>query len=204
LHPALLQERGATYQLVIWKSGMKLKTIASAILDNTINILAVLAALLMAFLMLAVCGDVVMRYVFSRPLIWVTEVTEYSLLWITFLGAAWVLRKKGHVIMDLVLGQLKPGARTTANIFTSLIGSAVCLLVTWYGVKVTLDYFHRNLIMSTILSPPAYILFTVIPLGGLILSLQFLRMTYGFIKELKALTYPEHPEKGNQSDYEVS
>lgn len=159
--------------------------IVNSVIDRIIDVMAYIAVLLLAFIMLAVCADVVMRYFFSRPMIWVTEVTEYSLLWITFLGTSWVLKRKAHVIMDLAIGKLEPRARNIIAIFTSLVGMAVCLLVTWYGVKVTVDAIDRNLLMSTILSPPAYILYIIIPIGSFLLAIQFLRMILGFINAVK-------------------
>ena len=167
---------------------MKLLTKANTTFDYIIYIFAIFAALLLAFIMLSVCSDVVMRYFLSKPMMWVTEVTEYCLLWITFLGTAWVLRREGHVVMDLAIGQLKPEARATVSIITSVIGAAVCLLLTWYGVKVTLDVFHRNLLLSTILTPPAFILFAIIPVGSLLLSIQFIIRTHGFINSRRALS----------------
>ena len=44
-----------------------------------------------------------MRYFLNRPLVWVLELTEYALLWVTFLGAAWLLRQGGHVQVDVIV-----------------------------------------------------------------------------------------------------
>ena len=167
---------------------MKLPTKAGTSFDYTIYILAIIAAFLLAFIMLSVCGDVFMRYFLSKPMLWVTEITEYCLLWITFLSTAWVLKKEGHVVMDLAVERLKPENRAMASIITSVVGTVVCLLLTWYGVKVTLDVFYRGLLLSTILTPPAFILFAIIPLGSLLLSIQFMRRTGGFIISWRALS----------------
>lgn len=163
---------------------MKLVTKANAAFDRIIHILAILAAFLLAFIMLAVCSDVIMRYFFSRPMFWVTEVTEYCLLWVTFLATAWVLSRDNHVVMDLVIGHMKPEIRATMGIITSIIGIAICLLVTWYGAKVTLDVFRRDLLLSTVLTPPAYILFIIIPVGSLLLTIQFIRRAFHYVEGL--------------------
>ena len=163
---------------------MKLLTKANTAFDRINHILAILAAFLLAFIMLSVCSDVIMRYFFSRPMFWVTEVTEYCLLWVTFLATAWVLSRDNHVVMDLVIGHMKPEMRARIGIMTSIIGFAVCLLVTWYGVKVTLDVFQRDLLLSTVLTPPAYMLFIIIPIGSFLLTIQFIRRAFQSIKEL--------------------
>ncbi|MDO9123804.1 MAG: TRAP transporter small permease subunit, partial [Deltaproteobacteria bacterium] len=49
-----------------------------------------IASLMMAGLVVIVCIDLALRYFFNAPLLWGTEVTEIFLLYITFLGTAWV------------------------------------------------------------------------------------------------------------------
>jgi len=161
---------------------MKLQTKAGTAFDRINHILAILAAFLLAFIMLSVCSDVIMRYFFSRPMLWVTEVTEYCLLWVTFLATAWVLSRDNHVVMDLVIGHMKPEIRARMGIMTSIIGIAICLLITWYGAKVTLDVFQRDLLLSTVLTPPAYILFIIIPIGSFLLTIQFIRRAFHYIQ----------------------
>ena len=69
--------------------------------DWIIGFLAFLAATLIILVMLLVGMEIVLRYGGS-PMAWAFEVTEYCLLFITFLGTAWVLRNERHVTMDLV------------------------------------------------------------------------------------------------------
>ena len=160
---------------------MKLLGKTSAIFDSTIGIFAIFAAVLLAFIMLSVCTEVVTRYFLGRPLIWVIEVTEFVLVWITFLGAAWVLKREAHVVMDIVLVRLEPRTQALVNIITSVIGVAICLVLTGYGAFVTWDLYQREQFLPTILRPPSHILFAIIPIGSFLLFIQFLRRTYGYI-----------------------
>jgi C4-dicarboxylate transporter DctQ subunit len=162
---------------------MRLGTIFNKSLDFIIDALAYVAAFLLAFVMVVICIDVVLRYFFLSSMMWVTEVTEYSLLWITFLGTAWLLRKKGHVIMDLVVNKIKPEHQAILNIIMSIIGIIVCLFLTIYGIKVILDVFNRQLLLSTLLTPPAWIVFIIIPIGSFLLTVQFIRMTVGYFRQ---------------------
>jgi C4-dicarboxylate transporter DctQ subunit len=162
---------------------MRLVTTTNTVIDYIINIFAIFAAFLLAFIMVSICIDIVMRYFLTRPMMWVAEVTEYCMIWVTFLGTAWVLKKKGHVIMDLALNKLKPEHQVILNIITSIVGAAVCLVVTWYGIKVILDVIDRELLLATILTPPAYIVFIIIPIGSLLLAIQFVRMVFDFLKQ---------------------
>ncbi len=167
---------------------MKLITKATTIFDRTISLLAVLTAVLIIFLMLGITTDVTLRSLIDRSIFWMLEVTEYSLLYITFLGATWVLQKDGHVRMDLVLSKLKPGTQAVMNIITSTFSAIMCLLVTWYGMEVVWRNFQSGEYYSTELEPPRFLILLIIPLGSFLLSIQFLRKVYGYLGRWRAST----------------
>jgi TRAP-type C4-dicarboxylate transport system permease small subunit len=136
--------------------------------------------------MLVVCADVFLRYFFNRPMFWVLESTQFALVFITFLGAAWVLKNDGHVRMDIVISRFSQRTQDRINIVTSILCAVACLVVTWYGVKVWWDYFQINYLYAGSLVIPAYYLEAVIPIGGFLLFIQFLRKAYGYLGKLKA------------------
>ena len=155
------------------------------ILDRTIDSLAVFAQVLVVLVMLVVCADVILRYFFNRPMFWVLESTQFALVFITFLGAAWVLKNDGHVRMDIVINRLSQRTQNQINIATSIFCAIACLVVTWYGVKVWWDYFQIDYLYAGSLVIPAYYLEAVIPIGGSLLFIQFLRKAYGYLAKLK-------------------
>jgi C4-dicarboxylate transporter, DctQ subunit len=157
------------------------------VLDKTIDSFALVGVLVLVFIVVVVTGEIISRTFFNQPSLWSYEVTEYTLLWMTFLGTAWTLKEDGHVIIDLVPNALKPRPRTTLFIVVSILGIIVCLIYTIYGVRVTADLLQRGRVMSSPLKPLAWILFTIIPIGNLLLTLQFIRRTQGFFKKLKEL-----------------
>jgi TRAP-type C4-dicarboxylate transport system permease small subunit len=158
----------------------------SAILDGTIGLLAFVAGVILIFVLLSVCAEVVMRYFLGRPIIWVTEVSEYSLLYITFLGAAWVLKRERHVKMELVLDRLNPKVQALVNTITSIVGAIICLALTYYGAQVTWDHFVRGLHTPTTLRPLLFPILAVIPLGSFFFFIQFLRRTHGYLERYRA------------------
>ena len=160
---------------------MKMRRRFIAVFDRTIDSLAYLADVIIICLMLAVVVGVVMRLI-GIPVLGLFEITEYSLLFITFLGAAWLLKKEGHVKMDILLSRLSARDQTLVNIITSIIGVIICLAVTWYGVRVTLESFQTGYFTQSYLKLPRAPLLAVIPVGGFLLFVQFLRRTYGFLE----------------------
>ena len=160
---------------------MKLTTKFTAIFDRTSDLLALLAAILLTFLMLIICVQVVMRYFLMRPMPGVIEISEVSLVYITFLGATWLLRREGHVKMDMVLTRLNRRTRAWVNTVTAIIGAGTCLIITWYSALATWSHAQMgHYVASTIDIPTAPIL-AVIPVCCFLLFIQFLRRAYGYL-----------------------
>jgi TRAP-type C4-dicarboxylate transport system permease small subunit len=153
------------------------------VLDKIIDFFGFLGILLMVIMLAVVTLDICARYFFNKPLLWTHEVTEYAMVWVTFLGAAWVLRKEGHVIVDIVPSRLNAKAKAMLFTVVSIIGIPMMFLFIWYGTKVTIDLYLTKRMLSTVMMPPAWILYTIIPLGSLLLMLQFLRRAAKHYKE---------------------
>ncbi len=160
---------------------MKLLTKAVVFLDHAIGIAFNTAGILILFITFSVGLNVVMRYFFNRPLKGVDELCEYSLVYIAFLGAAMVLKKNKHVILDLLVSRLELRSAALLNTITSIVCLVICLILTWYGATVTLKYFQTGVLGSTTeLGIPSAATFIIIPIGSFLLAIQFCRRTYGF------------------------
>jgi len=157
-------------------------------IDGIINGMAVIAGLLLMFMMFSICYEVVLRYFLFSPLTWVTEISEYILLYATFLGAPWVLKKDAHVKVDIVIARLGFKARKIVNLATSLISIAVCLVLVWFGTQMSVDLFQRGIPVIKSLSVPKFLLVGIIPLGGVFLAIQFIRRIYESSLDLKNST----------------
>jgi len=163
---------------------MRLLAKVVTIFDRITDLLAFFAIAIIIFIMLSVTYDVVMRY-FGHPTLWVVEISEYSLLYMTFLVAAWLLKREGHVKIDLVLNRLSPRAQAMTNVITSIFGLIICLVITWYTAKVTWSHFERGLYMPTYLEVPNAYILVVIPVGSFMLFIQFLRRIHTYLRSFK-------------------
>lgn len=160
---------------------MKLRMGVNLVLDRINDLLAFLAAIILVFITLAICWGVASRYFLNRAVAGLFEITEYSLVFITFLGAAWLLRAEGHVKMDILLTRLNPKTQALLNVITSVFAAIPCLFLTWFGARLALHYFQEGIRLPTELEPPAYLLYAIIPIGSLLLFIQFLRRSYGYL-----------------------
>ena len=99
----------------------KLQAKATSVFDRALNVTAFAAAALLIFMMLAICLEVVARRI-GYPQEWQMEITEDCMIFITFLGAAWLLKREGHVKMDILVNALNPRAQAWLGIIASVIG----------------------------------------------------------------------------------
>ncbi|MFH1651042.1 MAG: TRAP transporter small permease [Chloroflexota bacterium] len=157
------------------------------IFDRVIDVFIWIAFGMVIFSWLAVCSEVLLRYFLHSPLPWVIEVTEYMLVQMTFLGTAWLLRRDGHVVVDVLLKAFS--ARKQA--FLGIVSSGICVLVsvflTWWGAVTWWEFLQNRVeVLWTEIHMPYYGVMAVIPLGCALLVGQFLRRTRAYLQEWKA------------------
>ena len=144
------------------------------VLDKIINFMAFVSGGLVLILMFLTTYHVGARYLFHKPPPWTIEVSEYLLATYAFLGAAWVLKKGGHVKVDLVYRFLDPKKQRILSIISNFIAAISCLVIMVFGSRITGQYLLNDIQTAKVLLFPAFILIIFIPLGFLFLSAQFI------------------------------
>jgi C4-dicarboxylate transporter DctQ subunit len=151
-------------------------------LDKVMNGLAWLAGWLMMFALIMVCVDVVLRYFFNSPIGGVLQFSEYVLLYIPFLAAAYVLKDDSHIRIDIILNRLSPKVQAALNMVTSVFGILVLLALSYYGTYITFDYYRRGVPTLKYYKIPEFLVIMVIPLGCFLFALQFIRKAYAYYR----------------------
>jgi len=154
---------------------MNLKRLSRAA-DRAEKVLAGLAGVILGLIISAVCLQIIMRYFLKQPLVWVIEMTEYGLLYVTFFGGAWLLEQGGHVQVDVMLGLMSTRWKNRCAVFSSALGLFVGCVLTVFGVIATYDYWVRGMYKPSILEFPTWIVLLPIPLGSLFLAVRFLKL----------------------------
>ena len=138
------------------------------------KVLVFTASLMMAGLMIIVCVDLTLRYFFNSPLLWGTEVTEILLLYITFLGMAWVFREDGHVVIDVFTSQVAGKKKKILNGVSYFLVGIVAAVLVYYGFYTVYDHFRRGVFNPTVIETPIWLIIVVIPVGSVPLFLEVL------------------------------
>jgi len=138
------------------------------------KILVFIASAMMAGLMIIVCIDLTLRYFFNSPLLWGTEVTEILLLYITFLGMAWVFREDGHVVIDVFTSKAIGRKKKILNGISYFFVGIVSAVLIYYGFYCAYDHYARGVFNPTVIETPIALIIIVIPIGSIPLFLEVL------------------------------
>jgi TRAP-type C4-dicarboxylate transport system permease small subunit len=137
------------------------------------RLFAIIATLLLIAAMLVVCEMILMRYVFRAPTIWQTDFVIFSATAATFLGAPYVLLKKGHVGVDVVELALNPGPRRVLKIVGAVLGLIFCAVMLVASVIALEEAWAGNWKHASVWAPPLWIPMSALPLGFGMLCLQY-------------------------------
>lgn len=162
------------------------------VIEKANNVAAVAAQWVLFALALIIFYDVVMRYIFSRPTTWVLEISEYMLVFVTFVGAVQVQRKKSHIKMDYFYGRFPLRLCRYLDIFFNIIISLFFLLILLTSLQMTLIAFHYNSISNSLLEIPLVIPYSIVPFGMLLVLLQSI---IDIAESVKAITDANLDEK---------
>lgn len=142
---------------------------------SRINLIcAMIGAALLFFIAAVICFEVVARALGAASRLWVIEVSEYALLFITFLGAPYLLEKNMHVVLDLLYDNLSFRPRLFLRAFNSGVGFLVCAALTFVGVQVAMEQFEIGVREVTVMRPYSWWITAALPLGTGLMCVQFL------------------------------
>jgi C4-dicarboxylate transporter DctQ subunit len=165
-------------------------------LDGILNVMGVLAGLILLFITFSISYSIFTRFFGLQPPVWTVQFNEYALLWMTFLGTSWALRKRKHVSLDLIQTRLKPPAQHWLERIHSVMGILLCSVLCWYSATATWSHFQRGIIDVKGVDMPKYIVIGVIPFGFFMLTLQFIRNLFA--------EFPESGPLENNDDDEMA
>ena len=145
-----------------------------SMIENAVIILGLSA------MFLILLAQVIMRYVFSRPLTWSEEAARFIFVYVSFIGLSYAYRQKGHIRMEVVVNLFPQAVRRGLEVLINLGTIALfCYMIPFSfrfigiqaGVKATATHI------------PMSIVYTALPLGMALscvrLLISSLRIVWG-------------------------
>jgi TRAP-type C4-dicarboxylate transport system permease small subunit len=147
--------------------------------DGLVTGFAVVAGLALVWMMVAIVLSVGMRNAGVQPFAWLFTSTEYAVLYMTMLGAPWLVRRRGHVHIELLTAALPETPRRILSRLVALACVIVCGWLAWRGVLLVqtniarMDYDVRAYFF------PRWMLTIAFPVGFGLMAVEFARFALG-------------------------
>jgi TRAP-type C4-dicarboxylate transport system permease small subunit len=141
-----------------------------------VTAMAVAAGVLMVGMFATTMIDVVLRNLGFQSSAHFFTFTEYALLFVPMLGSPWLVREKGHVYVEILIGKLSPRVHKRALQVIGVVSIAVCLVLAWYGFDVAWHNFWAGDKDVRTLDLPRWALVVCIPLGFFMMAIEFARL----------------------------
>ncbi len=124
--------------------------------------------------------DVLLRYLFTRPVSGSFELTEYLMVICVSLTLAYCAVLKGHVKVDIVVSLFSARVQEVIRSIVTLLGSIFFLLLTWQSA-VQAENIRMSGTFSTVLHLPVFPFVWILFIGNALLSMVFLRDLIGSV-----------------------
>ena len=151
----------------------------SRIYDGLLYAMAFVAGATLVWLMVSVVVSVGMRNLGVQPFAWLFTSSEYGILYMTMLGAPWLVRERGHVHIELVTAALPDGVRWWVSRGVALACVLVSVMLAWKGLDLALTNFERMDFDVRAYFYPKWMLSASFPVAFSLMAVEFMRFVVG-------------------------
>ena len=146
--------------------------------DAFIEGLAGVAGLLIAAMCGLIVWDVAARNFGLQPPASTVALTEYGLLYFTMAAAPWLVRRRGHIVVEIFYQRLPDSFRPWIDRGVLILCSVVCICVALLAGVLTVEAAQRGEIDMRSLDTPRWVLFAPLCLGFALMALEYLRLLW--------------------------
>jgi TRAP-type C4-dicarboxylate transport system permease small subunit len=156
------------------------------------------AMFIVAFIVLIMFYEVVMRYVFEKPTLWVNEMSLWTAGMVYLLAGLYVMQQRGHIRIFILYDMVPRSIQRLFDLLSTLFICLFCAAVVWGGWGEARDKLLRWETFGTAWDPPIpatmkpLILITVVLIA--IQAVANLIADWGKEKEVHDLAEEVHQE----------
>jgi TRAP-type transport system small permease protein len=138
---------------------------------------------LLAAMAVMVFANVALRFLTDYSILWVEEVSRYTMIWLTFIGAGPVLRYGAHIGIDTLQQGMPRFAPAIRAIVFSLLAIFFCAMIV-IGVR----YANLTWAQTTpVLEIPIGAVYLAMPVGFGLMFIHLAMMARGFVARRELL-----------------
>ena len=91
--------------------------------------------LCMVVIVVSTALSVIFRYVLQSPLLWANDAGTLALVWLTFVGAAVLLKEGGHVAITGLVNRLPRRGLMAVGLFSAVVVGVGMVTIGWFAVR---------------------------------------------------------------------
>jgi len=146
--------------------------------DKVVDGLAALAGILLVWLMVSVVVSVFIRNFGGQPPAWLFSSSEYSMFYLTLLGAPWLVRERGHVFIEIFILQLPRPALGVLSRMVMLVCALISLVLAWKGGELVLSNVQNSDYDVRTYFIPMWIFTITYPISFALMGIEFIRFVF--------------------------
>ena len=130
--------------------------------------------------------NVVMRYIFHKPISWTDEICVIILAWAIIIGFSISLGENSHIRMDVVYDQIKsPRIRGLMDLFSHLVGLLYGMFITFYGAQ-AVGLQIKTARVYPITEFPRWIAYSIIVFTGAVMTVRYVIVLIKSLKKVRS------------------
>ena len=132
--------------------------------DKIVKYSGYLASALFIAIGFIVSYEVIMRYLFNSPTIWVNEVSRFLQIWATYLALTYSFHKQDFIRITVIYDRLNETGKKILDFISFIFIIIFSCFVVYYGWLIAYDSLKVGRTSSTILDVPSFLTELAIPL----------------------------------------
>ena len=154
--------------------------------DKLVKYSGYLASALFIAIGFIVSYEVIMRYLFNSPTIWVNEVSRFLQIWATYLALTYSFHKQDFIRITVIYDRLNENGKKILDFISFIFILIFSSFVVYFGWLIAYDSLKVGRTSSTILDVPSFLTELAIPLcfAFLVLRviLEIIKYVRNFVK----------------------
>ena len=126
--------------------------------------------------------EVIMRYLFNSPTIWVNEVSRFLQIWATYLALTYSFQKQDFIRITVIYDRLNVNGKKILDFISFIFILIFSSFVVYYGWLIAYDSLKVGRTSSTILDVPSFLTELAIPLCFAFLVLRVILEVITYIR----------------------
>ena len=147
--------------------------------DAAVMALAIIAGVMLAGVFVFIIYDVVLRNFLISPPAWTVPSIEYGLLYITMFSAPYLVRTRGHVLVEALRQVLPERPRRVLEKIVYVVCLAVCAVLAWFAFELWLDAYISGEFDGRAIEVPHTVRYAPMVIGFVMMGCEFVRNLLG-------------------------